>query len=333
MQTDEDALKGPSDPSSANRADLQRLLARLRFRHLQLLVTLKECRTLSATAARMSLSQSALSKMLQEVEGAFGFGLFERLPRGLALTERGAAVVDMATLLINELTHTTRSIGERRAAVVLRVGAPPFVAQTYLPGVLKRLSAQPGECQAHVTESGIPALMNMLLDGSVDALLTSLPTGLPEDAAQRVCVEKLFDSEMVVIAASDHALVRARRVSWARLREERWILQGDTSLARRVVDDMFRRDGVLPPQQGIVCSNPSTNIELVAAGLGVALVPALSLSLAASASRVRRLKLRTPIPPASVALIHRMEGGPRVELLRRAVGLDGAGGPQPARRG
>lgn len=301
--------------------ELQRLLARLRFRHLQLLVTLQECRTLSATATRMNLSQSALSKMLQEVEGAFGFALFERMARGLALTARGAAVVQMATVLLNELAHATGEIAQQRAATIVRVGAPPFVAQAHLPGVLQRLFAQHGDCQVRVTEGGIPALFRMLMDGSVDALMTGLPAELPVSAAQRLRVERLFEFELVVIAAADHALVRARRVSWARLRAERWVLQGEASLARKVLDEMFRRAGALPPQECIVSSNPSTNIELVAAGLGVALVPAMSLQLAASAGRVRRLKLETPILPASVALIHRAESSPRVQMLRSAVGL------------
>jgi LysR family transcriptional regulator, regulator of abg operon len=305
----------------ATDTDLKRLLARLRFRHLQLLVMLRECRTLSATATRMSLSQSALSKMLQEVEGAFGFALFERMARGLALTARGAAVVQMATVLLNELAHGTGEIAQQRAATIVRLGAPPFVAQAHLPGVLQKLFAQHGDCQVRVTEGGIPALFRMLMDGVVDALMTGLPADVPASDARRLRVERLFDFELVVIAAADHALVRARRLSWSRLREERWVLQGEASLARKVLDEMFRRAGALPPQETIVSSNPSTNIELVAAGLGVALVPAMSLQLAVSASRVRRLKLDTPILPASVALIHRTESSPRVQMLRGALGL------------
>ena len=77
-------------PESDHDTAIRRLVGRLRFRHLQLLVTLQSHRSLHAAAAALNQTQSALSKALVEVEASFGFALFERSPRGLSPTAHGA---------------------------------------------------------------------------------------------------------------------------------------------------------------------------------------------------------------------------------------------------
>ncbi|XXQ56132.1 LysR family transcriptional regulator [Xenophilus aerolatus] len=86
----------PSASEDSAPAALRRLLGRLRFRHLQLLVALDRGGSLRAAAAVLHLTQPALSKALGEVESAFGFKLFTRGARGLTPTPQGALVVQGA---------------------------------------------------------------------------------------------------------------------------------------------------------------------------------------------------------------------------------------------
>ncbi|GAC1532235.1 MAG: hypothetical protein NVS2B4_12050 [Ramlibacter sp.] len=158
----------------------RRLVARLRFRHLQLLVTLRKGGSLRAAAGVLSLTQPALSKALGEVEGAFGFPLFVRSARGLVPTPRGEIAIRGAALLLEELAHIGVEASAEPAVTVLRIGVPPFVAQSYMPEVLARLFDIEARVRVHLEEERVPLLVQSLLDGRLDALITSYPAEMPQ---------------------------------------------------------------------------------------------------------------------------------------------------------
>ncbi|WP_169717472.1 LysR family transcriptional regulator [Comamonas serinivorans] len=297
-------------------AHLMRLLARLRFRHLQMLVALRDCVTLSAAASQMNLSQSALSKMLHEVETAFGFALFERAPKGLVPTERGALVMQLATWMLNELGHATEQLAREAQHSILRLGTPPFIAQAHLPPVIEHLLLH-HPCELRLTESGVPRLFDLLQQGRLDALLTSLPS---RSTLQRAGVQAqaLFTSAMTVIAPRHHALATARPARFAELRAERWIVPAESTLGRSAFEDMFRRAGVFAPDRLVISNSPATNVELVAAGVGLSFVPSLSLARATSATRVREVTLEAPLPASTVALVYRRESD-AIQWLRDSI--------------
>src|SRR5258706_6190309 len=122
--------------------DPGRLLARLRFRHLQMLAALDETGGIRRASARLNRTQPAISKSLPELEGAFGFALFERTPRGLVPTAQGTVVVRGAALLVNEARqlHAEAHAAEADQAATLRIGTIPFLAHSLVPRVLAKLS-------------------------------------------------------------------------------------------------------------------------------------------------------------------------------------------------
>ena len=302
-------------------ADLRRLVARLRFRHLQLLVELERGGSLRAAAGVLNLTQPALSKALGEVEAAFGFALFTRSARGLTPTPRGQVAIRGAALLLAELAHLGEEASAEPAVTVLRIGAPPFVAQGYLPQVFERLVGEGAPVRVQLMEERVPLLVQSLLQGQLDALVTSYPTEMPEAAGQPLLYEKLFDADFAVIAPAAHPLARARRVDWARLAAERWIMPAPTSMVRRMMEEVFRRAGLIAPVPVIESTSPVTNLRLVAAGLGLSAVPGATLRAGnAEAAGVRRVRVHPEIPPGPVALIHRAEPpNPRLALLREAL--------------
>ena len=150
-----------------------RLATRLRFRHLQLLLALQRGGSLRAAAQTMNLTQPALSKALGEIESAFGVPLFDRTARGLTPTARGRVALHGAALLLAELGHLQQEVTGAEPAVLLRVGAPPFVAQGYLPPVFARLTAAPVSMRVVLLEERVPLLLRALAAGEVDALVSS----------------------------------------------------------------------------------------------------------------------------------------------------------------
>lgn len=299
--------------------DPRHLFARLRFRHLQLLVALKSTGTLMAAARLLNVTQPAMSKALREVEAVFGFALFVRGARGLAPTPQGEIAIRGAALLLEELAHVGAEASSDPARTVLRIGAPPFVAQGYLPAVLARLVGE--HVRVQLEEERVPLLLRSLLDGRLDALITSYPAEMPESAAQ-LRYENLFDVESAVIAPPGHHLVASRRVSWRQLAREAWILPSRVSMLRRVLEEMFRQAGVAAPVPVVEALSPVTSMRMVAGGLGLCAAPVAVLAEALAAGKVCRLRVSPVISAGPVALIYRAAPeSPRVALLRQALGL------------
>jgi LysR family transcriptional regulator of abg operon len=306
--------------------ETERLVTRLRFRHLRLITELQRGGSLRAAAQTLNLTQPALSKALAEIEGAFGFALFTRTARGLTPTAQGAVALRGAALLLEELVHLGReaAAGESAAAIV-RIGAPPFVAQGYLPEVLAKLARRDPPVRVQLLEERVPVLMQALRQGEVDALLSSYPMEMPQAGAVQLRYEKLFEVEFSIIAPPGHPLARARQVSWQRLAQEPWVMPAKTSMARRVIEESFMHAGVVPPLPVIEStSSPVTNVQLVAAGIGLCITPATTaLRHAQNMSLVKQVRVSPAIPPGPVALIYRAAVvNPRVALFREALGLD-----------
>jgi DNA-binding transcriptional LysR family regulator len=302
----------------------RQLVARLRFRHLRLLLELQSGGSLRTAARAMNLTQPALSKALSDIEAAFGFALFTRTARGLTPTPKGSVALRGAAMLLKELAHVQHeaAAGDRFAAH-LRLGAPPFVAKGYLPEMLGRLAQRDPPVNVRLLEERVPVLMQALLDGEVDALITSYPLEMPAAGVALFAHEKLFDVQIHVIAPAGHRLAKARKVGWGDLAAERWVLPARGAMARRVIEDCFLRAGAMPPEPIVESVSPITNLQLAAAGVGLTVAPDISMSSTEEAAhRVVRLKVVPPVPPGPVALIYRMDtDNPRVAVLRETLRL------------
>lgn len=304
--------------------DAEHLISRLRFRHLRLLTELQRGGSLRAAAEALNLTQPALSKALAEIESAFGFPLFVRSARGLKPTDQGAIAIRGAALLLKELAHVQfeATAGEHFAAS-LRIGAPPFVAQGYLPAVLQKLVSRNPPVRVHLLEERVPMLMQALVKGEVDALLTTYPAQMPEPGEVALHYEKLFEVQFNIIAPKRHPLLRARSVSWQELSLEPWVLPAQGAMARRVIEDCFIRAGALPPTPIIESASPVTNVELVASGVGLGIAPDVTvIAHAKNLNLVDVVRVKPEVPSGPVALIYRAGfRNPRVDLFREALGL------------
>lgn len=301
-------------------AQMRRLIGHLRFRHLQLLVALHEAGSLRAAASVMGQTQPALSKSLSEIEQAFGFALFTRNVRGLQPTPEGAIAIRGAVQLLGDLARLNLEARARPAITMVRVGAPPFVAQDILPDVFTHLLSTDRHLRIELVEGRVPLLVQALMDGQVDALLTSYPLAMVHEASQLLQHERFFDARFAIIAPKAHALARRRKVDWAMLAAEPWIMPPDSSMVRRLIDDGFRQAGVMPPAPVIESTSPVTNVRLVSRGLGLAVVPMATLQALQHPGNVSCLRMAPGLPSVPVALIHRgSSDGSRVAMVRKAL--------------
>lgn len=302
------------------------LLTRLRFRHLQLIVAIDRTGSLSQASRLLNLTQPALSKALQEVEGLLGFRLFERSARGLEKTRQGQIIVEGARLLIEELRHLqheAQAAGRAEgAAAVLRLGASAFLAITRLPPIVARLTRQDPPLLVNIHEDSVPRLFEALLAGALDALLTVYnPEVIAASVAKALRFERIVEEAYAVIAPADHPLARARRVSWDQLLGQPWVLTRKPSLARIFIEESFLRYGHTPPVPVCETGSPVTSAHLVAAGIGLSGVPGTTMREAERRGGIRPLRLRPAPPGAVLGLVYRSAAAdhPRIHRLRAAV--------------
>jgi len=301
------------------------LVAKLRFRHLRLLKEVQATGSLRAAGQSLNLTQPAISKALTEIESAFGFPLFVRTARGLTPTDRGSVVLRGATLLLEELHHLrSEAVAVDRFMAQVRIGAPPFLAQTYMPGVVAKLVQQELPVRVQLLEDRVPALIDALARGELDALVTTFPVQMLESDTDAFEYIKLFEAQFAVVASPGHPLARARRVEWTRLSQEPWVMPVEGSMGRKLIEDCFTHAGVPVPVPVIESTSPTTSVQFVGAGLGIGIVPDVALlhHSALRAGSVKQIRV-VPEPPASVValIVRKGPANPRVALLKEALEL------------
>jgi DNA-binding transcriptional LysR family regulator len=242
-------------------------------------VFLEVARLASFTAAARTLgyTQSAVSRQISTLETELGTALFDRLPRGVRLTETGTAFVPHATAIMARLAAARGDLRALRevAAGRLRIGAVPTADTALVPMAMAAFrTAHPGVALTH-SEGLTRDHMTRLHIGDIDAAVVAAPHAL---AYEGVELRPLMEDPLFVAVHPSHRVAGHAAVRLADLADEDWIA-GSTRLESTLL-------GAAPslafaPRIPFVVAEWTAKQGLVAAGLGVTLVP----SLAASAVR------------------------------------------------
>ncbi|MFJ8201737.1 LysR family transcriptional regulator [Micromonospora chalcea] len=228
------------------------------------------------TAARaLSFTQSAVSRQIAALEADIGARLFDRLPRGVALTEEGRELLPHAEAVLDRLAAARRDLDDLRGLGRgrLRVGAFPTAVAALVPRAMASFRSAYPEVSLSLVEGVTPRLLERLLAEEADvAVVSTSPTG--ELDRERFDLRHLLDERLLVAVARDHRLARRRSVRLADLAPEAFVVGSATaenSLLRASLPSGFS------PRIDIVAAEWTGKLGCVAAGLGVALVPALAV--------------------------------------------------------
>ena len=116
----------------------------LEVRHLRLVRAIAEEGGPTRAAARLHLTQSAVSHQLADLEGRLGVSLFTRVRRQLKLTPAGARLVDLARTILADLSRVEREIyqASTRKREILRIAVECFTSYHWLPNIVSVLAAE-----------------------------------------------------------------------------------------------------------------------------------------------------------------------------------------------
>jgi DNA-binding transcriptional LysR family regulator len=245
------------------------------------------CRTgsIRAAAEATGFTQPGLSRQMAALERTIGVRLLDRHSRGVIPTAAGRALLPHARLVVNE---ARRGRDAARVAteqtITLALGAVPSATASLVPRAVARLLADGGpDCV--VVSALTPQLAAMVVGRELDAaVVTDAPPGLPRDTELRAV--HLCDDELVVLAREGHRLAGPDRTTLAHLAEETWV--EDNAGSETILRQLAARAG-FEPRVTVSAGDLFAKTGLVAAGLGVALVPGLMVPALRSDITVLRL--------------------------------------------
>lgn len=242
---------------------------------LEVFRTVARYGSITAAARALRYTQSAVSRQIATLETEIGARVLDRLPRGVTLTEEGRILLGHAEAVLDRLTAARRDLDALHGlgSGRLRVGAFPTAVAALVPRALAAFRTAYPEVALSLVEGLTPALLERLVSGDADvAVVSTSPTSLLDQG--RFDLHHLLDERLLVAVSREHRLARRRTVRLAELADDAFIVGSSTAeetLLRASLPSGF------PPRVDIVAAEWTGKLGCVAAGLGVALVPALAV--------------------------------------------------------
>ncbi|MFN0023006.1 MAG: LysR substrate-binding domain-containing protein, partial [Parvularculaceae bacterium] len=245
-------------------------------------VTLKQLRYFCALAREQhfgraadacSVTQPALSMQIQELEATLGIDLVERTRAGVKLTPKGAEIAARAQRLISDARDMVDYARNSEGVLsgVLRLGLIPSVAPYLLPPLLPLLRTSYPDLELHVRETQTEQLVHELVDGKLDVLLLALPVKHPDIETMR-----LFEDRFLLAVPQSQNVPGRVRATRELVEEGRLLLLEEGHCLR----DQALAYCSLQQVNSVNtfgASSLSTIVEMVSAGLGITLLPEISL--------------------------------------------------------
>ncbi|MGY1867144.1 LysR family transcriptional regulator [Nocardia gipuzkoensis] len=265
------------------------------------------CGSFSTAAENLGYTQSAVSRQIALMERAAGRALFERHARGVRPTEAGRIVLRHAEAILGELEHARHNIRHlsARPAGRLRIGAFSTATAALVPRAIAATAVRDRQLRISLREGLSPRLLAAVARERLDLAVVTAPEILPSGVA----IEPLLDDPLLVAVASTHPLAGATSAPPDLLRAERWIA-GSREPAATLLGAW--RDPGWEPDIAFVARDWFAKLGLVAAGLGITVVPGIAV----------------PVLPPTIALL-RIDHPAAVRRTVLAHGGDrGAAGPR-----
>lgn len=260
-----------------------------------------------AAARALSLSQTALTKALRELEQDLGASLFERGPQGVRLTPLGAELMPRAKLILAEIEEARRSVrhllGREQPRVT--VAATPAFSALCLPDTLARFRTRYPLAQLSLREAFLSQTLPMLRDGTVDLAITALT---PQALGSDLGFEALGELEIALAGR------RGRRPSGpqalADLLARPWLLDSAAAGISAGVRRWLASHGLQAPAHTIECPSAMTSMVLTMQTDAVAPIPRAMLSQPWVQGGIEAFEIDLPWPWIPLGIVQRRDRRP-----------------------
>jgi len=248
----------------------------------------------SAAAQALSYTQSAVSQQISTLEAETGMTLLVRHPRGVSLTAAGQTLMVHAESVLADLDAAEAAL----AAIAglrggrLRMASFPTAGATLMPLAIATFSTRHPDVELTLTEGEPEEIAPRLRAGELDlALLFEFERSALTDRIARV---ELLEDPLYLALPRTHRLAKRRRLRLEDLRSEAWVQTSSSSPCARYVVRSCHAAGY-EPNVAFESDDYQTVQGLVAAGVGVALIPELALTVVRDDIAIRALSPSSPV--------------------------------------
>lgn len=234
-----------------------------------------ELQSFSKAAARLHLTQSAISKRIATLENDLDVTLFERFGQRIQLTEAGKMLLIDAKSILDKVHEMRCHSDMSKQAIVgkLRVATSHHIGLYRLPSILQRFAKKFPEVQLdmHFTDSEVA--YDEVSQGLFDLAIATLP----HNPASTIKTTLLWHDELVIMFAQNHAMSQYQYLKATTLADYSAILPDEDTFTRRIIDHVFKDSGI-NYQLAFTTNYLETIKVMVEAGLGWSVLPKIMLT-------------------------------------------------------
>ena len=272
------------------------------FQQLRYFVAIADTGSLSAAADQEFVSQPALSAQLKTLEMKLGVVLLERSARGILLTTHGAEVLKRARVVLrdmDDLVETSKHEGTHLHGRV-GLGVIPTLAPYVLPNIVQAFTATHADAELHIHELQTKHLLDDLRNGAIDLGLLALPISSDEFFTQEIA-----DDKFLLAMPLNHPLASGKApIKLEKIRGERVILLEEGHCLRDQVTRVCQLAYSEPSE--IQATSMATLAQMVAAGIGVTLLPECAEKVEAGPERgIATRRFAGQAPSRTIGLVWR----------------------------
>jgi LysR family hydrogen peroxide-inducible transcriptional activator len=283
------------------------------IRDLQYIIAVAESRHFGRAAERCFVSQPTLSGQIKKLEDELGVAIFERTNRSVEITPVGESILVHARQVMEQVDAIQQTALASRDPLSgpLRIGAIPTISPYLMPLILSPIKKQHPQMKLVLSEEITDMLIARLLNHEIDAALLATPVD-----EQGIASLPLFDEPFWIAYPRKHRFYDKERITLRDLNNENLLLLSEGHcLAQQAMDVCHIRDRQQGEMADLRAASLETLIQLVRAGSGVTLVPALAMQGSwATGSGVVAQPLNIANAYRRVSLVYR-QSFPRLDAL------------------
>jgi len=245
----------------------------LTIRYIRIIDAIEEERSIARAADRLNVTQSAVTKALQEIEALTGLRLFTRTNRGVVPTHAGMQLTTDARRLLAHLMVAEQNLADLRDGTGgrLAIGTLLSASADLLPRAIAKIRHDNRRIVVKVVTGTDDVLIPALRAGELDMVIGRLSERHePVNLVQEV----LIPDNAVVVVRRDHPLTLRPALRLHDLIEWDWILPPKETNLRLQIDRAFREEGVPPPAQSVESVSPLINKGLLLQADYICVMPA-----------------------------------------------------------
>lgn len=278
----------------------------MELRHLRYALAIAEELHFTRAAAKLGIGQPPLSQQIRNLEDELGVQLFHRLSRGVELTEAGRAFIPLAQAAV-QAAEQAASAAKRAARGEIGTISIGFTSSAsfnpLVPQLIGRFRERHPELRISLVERATSHLLEGLLDATLDLAFLRPALGETEGLVCR----RLPDEPLHVALPSRHRLAGESEIELVQLAGDPFILYPRAN-GRLLYDSIIAacRNAGFSPRIAQEAPQMASTVNLVAAGVGVALVPESMCQI--HGHGVTYVRIAGDAPMAQLAVAHRRGG-------------------------